>query len=73
MGNLNDFYNAINVEWFVNYQRKISILGFMKGVGNNKFTPKYTYTTEQAIIMFFEKTTAPNASKGTYGAVIIIR
>jgi len=36
-------------EWASNSIQVISNLGFMRGVGNNKFAPKDTYTTEQAI------------------------
>ncbi len=37
-------------EWASGSIQKISNLGFMKGVGNNNFAPKSTYTTEQAIV-----------------------
>ena len=36
-------------EWASDSVQIISNLGFMNGVGNNKFAPKETYTTEQAI------------------------
>ncbi|MCH5188451.1 MAG: S-layer homology domain-containing protein, partial [Oscillospiraceae bacterium] len=36
-------------EWASDSIQTISNLGFMNGVGNNKFAPKDTYTTEQAI------------------------
>lgn len=37
-------------EWASDSIQTISNLGFMNGVGNNKFAPKDTYTTEQAIV-----------------------
>ncbi|MGM9551748.1 MAG: transporter substrate-binding domain-containing protein [Clostridia bacterium] len=37
-------------EWALDSVQTISNLGFMKGVGDNKFAPKDTYTTEQAIV-----------------------
>ena len=37
-------------EWASDSIQIISNLGFMNGVGNNKFAPKETYTTEQAIV-----------------------
>ena len=44
-------YDDINEvsEWASDAVQTISNLGFMNGVGNNKFAPKETYTTEQAI------------------------
>ena len=44
-------YDDINEisEWASDSIQTISNLGFMNGVGNNKFAPKDTYTTEQAI------------------------
>lgn len=48
-------------EWASNSVQTISNLGFMKGVGNNKFAPKDTYTTQQAIVTLvrvFERATA---------------
>ena len=36
-------------EWASDSVQTISNLGFMNGVGNNRFAPKDTYTTEQAI------------------------
>ena len=44
-------YDDINEvsEWASDSIQTISNLGFMNGVGNNKFAPKETYTTEQAI------------------------
>lgn len=45
-------YDDINEisEWASESIQTISNLGFMKGVDNNKFAPKDTYTTEQAIV-----------------------
>ncbi|MBQ4556470.1 MAG: S-layer homology domain-containing protein, partial [Clostridia bacterium] len=45
-------YDDINEisEWASDSIQTISNLGFMNGVGNNKFAPKDTYTTEQAIV-----------------------
>ena len=45
-------YDDINEvsEWASDSVQIISNLGFMNGVGNNKFAPKDTYTTEQAIV-----------------------
>ena len=37
-------------DWASSSIQTISNLGFMNGVGNNKFAPKDTYTTEQAIV-----------------------
>ena len=37
-------------EWASDSIQTISNLGFMKGIGNNNFAPKATYTTEQAIV-----------------------
>ena len=37
-------------EWASDSIQTISNLGFMNGVGNNRFAPKDTYTTEQAIV-----------------------
>ncbi len=37
-------------EWASDSVQTISNMGFMNGVGNGKFAPKDTYTTEQAII-----------------------
>lgn len=37
-------------EWASDSIQTISNLGFMNGVGNNRFVPKDTYTTEQAIV-----------------------
>ena len=37
-------------EWASDSVQTISNLGFMQGVGNNKFAPKDTFTTEQATI-----------------------
>lgn len=37
-------------DWAMRSVQKISNLGFMKGVGENKFAPKDTYTTEQAVV-----------------------
>ena len=47
-------YDDINEvsEWASDYIQTISNLGFMNGVGNNKFAPKETYTTEQAIVEY---------------------
>ena len=44
-------YDDINEvsEWASDSIQTISNLGFMNGVGDNKFAPKETYTTEQAI------------------------
>ena len=44
-------YDDINEisEWASDSIQTISNLGFMNGIGNNKFAPKETYTTEQAI------------------------
>ncbi len=44
-------YDDINEvsEWASDSIQTISNLGFMNGVGNNRFAPKDTYTTEQAI------------------------
>ena len=44
-------YDDINEisEWASDSIQTISNLGFMNGVGNNKFAPKETYTIEQAI------------------------
>ena len=36
-------------DWAMSSVQKISNLGFMKGVGENTFAPKATYTTEQAV------------------------
>ena len=36
-------------DWASSSVQEISNLGFMKGVGDNKFAPKETYTVEQAI------------------------
>ncbi len=36
-------------DWALNSVQIISNLGFMKGVGDNSFAPKDTYTTEQAV------------------------
>ena len=45
-------YDDINEvsEWASDSIQTISNLGFMNGVGNNRFAPKDTYTTEQAIV-----------------------
>ena len=37
-------------EWASDSIQTISNLGFMRGIGNNNFAPKATYTTEQAIV-----------------------
>ena len=37
-------------EWASDSIQTISNLGFMRGIGNNNFAPKDTYTTEQAIV-----------------------
>ncbi|MBO5408148.1 MAG: DUF4375 domain-containing protein [Clostridia bacterium] len=37
-------------DWAMSPVQRISNLGFMKGVGENKFAPKDTYTTEQAVV-----------------------
>lgn len=37
-------------DWAMSSVQRISNLGFMKGVGENKFAPKDTYTTEQAVV-----------------------
>ena len=37
-------------DWASSSIQTISNLGFMNGVGNNRFAPKDTYTTEQAIV-----------------------
>lgn len=37
-------------DWAMSSVQRISNLGFMKGVGENKFAPKETYTTEQAVV-----------------------
>ncbi len=37
-------------DWASDSIQTISNLGFMNGVGNNRFAPKDTYTTEQAIV-----------------------
>lgn len=62
-------------EWASDSVQTISNLGFMKGVGNNNFAPKDTYTTEQAIVTLvrvFERATADglldkNTSIGVIG------
>ncbi len=36
-------------DWALHSVQKISNLGFMNGVGDNKFAPNDTYTTEQAV------------------------
>ena len=45
-------YDDINEvsEWASDSIQTISNLGFMRGIGNNNFAPKATYTTEQAIV-----------------------
>ena len=45
-------YDDINEvsEWASDSIQTISNLGFMNGVANNRFAPKDTYTTEQAIV-----------------------
>ena len=45
-------YDDINEisEWASDSIQVISNLGIMKGVGNNRFAPQDTYTTEQAIV-----------------------
>ena len=45
-------YDDINEvsKWASDSIQTISNLGFMNGVGNNRFAPKDTYTTEQAIV-----------------------
>ena len=45
-------YDDINEvsEWASDSIQTISNLGFMNGVGNNRFAPKDIYTTEQAIV-----------------------
>lgn len=44
-------YSDINdiSDWALNSVQRISNLGFMKGVGENKFAPQSTYTIEQAV------------------------
>ncbi len=37
-------------DWAMSSVQRISNLGYMNGVGENKFAPKDTYTTEQAIV-----------------------
>lgn len=37
-------------DWAMSSVQRISNLGFMKGIGENKFAPKDTYTTEQAVV-----------------------
>ena len=61
-------------EWASNSIQTISNLGFMKGVGNNKFAPKDTYTTEQAIttlVIIYQRVeeagAIDNASTGIIG------
>ena len=51
-------------EWASDSIQTISNLGFMNGVGNNKFAPKETYTTEQAIatlVRVYERAEAAGA------------
>ena len=45
-------YDDINEvsKWASDSIQTISNLGFMRGIGNNNFAPKATYTTEQAIV-----------------------
>ncbi len=45
-------YSDVNEisDWALNSVQVISNMGFMKGVGNNKFAPKSTYTVEQAVV-----------------------
>ena len=59
-------YDDINEvsEWASDSIQTISNLGFMNGVGNNKFAPKETYTTEQAIatlVRVYERAEAAGA------------
>ena len=49
-------------EWASDSIQTISNLGFMNGVGNNKFAPKETYTTEQAIATLVRVYNAAEAS-----------
>ena len=44
-------YNDVDEisDWSLNSVQKISNLGFMKGIGDNKFAPKDIYTIEQAV------------------------
>ncbi len=69
-------YDDINEisEWASDSIQTISNLGFMNGVGNNKFAPKETYTTEQAIatlVRIYERAEAAgkidNSSIGIIG------
>ena len=49
-------------EWSLPSIQVISNLGFMQGVGNNKFAPKYTYTVEEAIVTILRVYNAFNDS-----------
>ena len=50
-------------DWSLNSIQIISNLGIMQGVGNNKFAPKNTFTTEQAIVTLLRVYDAFNFSK----------
>ena len=49
-------------EWAVDSVQTISNMGFMNGVGDNKFAPKDTYTVEQAIATLVRVYTAAESS-----------
>lgn len=49
-------------EWSLPSIQIISNLGFMQGVGNNKFAPKDTYTVEEAIVTILRVYNALNHS-----------
>ena len=54
-------------KWASDAVQTISNLGFMNGVGNNRFAPKDTYTTEQAIATLARVHEAQSVNAGIIG------
>ena len=54
-------------KWASDAVQIISNLGFMNGVGNNRFAPKDTYTTEQAIATLARVHEAQSVNTGIIG------